>query len=53
MDQHDSRTTPRPRVVTPQASIVLPGEGRVIEDRALAHDGEGIRGADAGHSGPR
>ena len=48
MDQHDSRTTPRPRVVTPQASIVLPGEGRVIEIGSLRmtvkESGERTRG---------
>ena len=31
MAQHDSSTTPRTNLATPQANIVLPGEGRVIE----------------------
>jgi len=31
MAQHDSSRTSRPSVATPQANIVLPGEGRVIE----------------------
>lgn len=31
MANHDPSTTPRPSLATPQANIVLPGEGRVIE----------------------
>jgi quercetin dioxygenase-like cupin family protein len=31
MAQRDLRATPRPSMATPQANIVLPGEGRVIE----------------------
>jgi len=48
MAQHDSRPTPRPRVVTPQANIVRPGEGRVIEVGPLRltvkESGERMRG---------
>lgn len=48
MTQHNSRATPRPSVATPQANIVLPGEGRVIEVGTLRltvkESGERTRG---------